>query len=96
MNAVGGSKSGGDAGGSLIAGKGPSLNGIIREEDIECDDEPVSSLASIPVDSQLATIKLQEKQQKQQQTTGQGSDLMFSKPLSDLFNLTSTVKGSNA
>ena len=41
-------------------GKAP-LSDIIPEEDIECDDEPTSSLASMPVESQLKIIKLQDK-----------------------------------
>lgn len=42
-----------DASGKIIlTSKGlPVSNDVIREEDIECEDEPVSTLSSIPVDT---------------------------------------------
>lgn len=42
-----------DASGKMIlTSKGlPVGNDVIREEDVECEDEPVSSLTAIPVDT---------------------------------------------
>ena len=65
-------------------------NDVIFEDEMEYEDEPPSALTSIPVDAQLANVKVDDKQT----AVNQVADLMFSKSFSDLFNLSTKDKGT--